>query len=322
MYSWYYPIKMVLYYFFRCLATSTPLVFFGLPIPSIICTTSSSHGNSKEKWPFFPTWPSTRDFIKKQCLKQGPEETVEHVSSEVGGVVEAAGPGQLPRSEKQVTNIRRTEKLKHGYSSEAADDLFVTMQRAHTEDPSSQFIRGIRTAPDPAIVLMYDFHLEDMARFCTSTGEFCILTIDPTFSLGEFDVTPITYRHLLLESRRSNSHPIFLGPVLVHYRKTFAAYLFFASTLVGLSWQLQGVRAFGTDGEQALADAFGHEFAFSQRLICFIHMRRNVKERCSEFNVPPNVSQKILDDIFGARLGCALVEGLDASDDTDFQNQA
>ena len=33
-------------------------------------------------------------------------------------------------------------------------------------------------------------------------------------------------------------------------------------------------------------------------------------------------SQKILDDIFGAKLGSVLVEGLvDASDDTDFQNK-
>ena len=55
-----------------------------------------------------------------------------------------------------------------------------------------------------------------------------------------------------------------MGPVLVHYRKTFAACLFFASTLLGLLWQLPSVRAFGTDGEHALSDAFGHKFAFSQ----------------------------------------------------------
>lgn len=92
----------------------------------------------------------------------------------------------------------------------AADDLFVVIQRAHTEDPSAQFIRGITTAPDPAIVLAFNFQVNDMVRFCTSsTSDFCILTIDPTFSLGEFDVTPITYRHLLLESRRSKTPSFF-----------------------------------------------------------------------------------------------------------------
>ena len=55
--------------------------------------------------------------------------------------------------------MRRNEKFK-GRSegnAAAADELFVVMQRVHTEDPASQFIRGIRTAPDPAIVLAYDF---------------------------------------------------------------------------------------------------------------------------------------------------------------------
>ena len=57
----------------------------------------------------FPTWPSPRDLIK-ECLRQVPKETVERVYSEVGGMVEAAGPGQLPRSEKQVMNIRRRNR--------------------------------------------------------------------------------------------------------------------------------------------------------------------------------------------------------------------
>ena len=102
----------------------------------------------------------------------------------------------------------------------------------------------------------------------------------------------------------------------------FAAYLFFASTLVGMCRPLQGVRAFGTDGEQALAEAFGHEFAFSQRLNCFIHVRRNVKDKCNEFHIPSDVSQKILNDIFGAKLGGVFIEGLvDASGDNDFQRK-
>ena len=33
---------------------------------------------------------------------------------------------------------------------------------------------------------------------------------------------------------------------------------------------MEGVRAFGTDGEEALGDAIVHEFRFSQLLTCFI----------------------------------------------------
>ena len=67
------------------------------------------------------------------------------------------------------------------------------MQQAHTKDPALQFIRGIRTTPDPAIVLAFDFQLDDLVRFCATqfSGEFCVFTIDPTLSLGDFDVTLI-----------------------------------------------------------------------------------------------------------------------------------
>ena len=149
------------------------------------------------------------------------------------------------------------------------------MQKAHTKDCASPFIQGIRTTADPATILAFDFQLDDLVCFCTSQsrGEFCVLTVDPTFLLGDFDVTLITYRRMLLETKRGKSHPIFLGPMLIHYRKTFGTYLFLASTLVGLSQLLQGICAFGTDGEEALADAFMHKFTYSQRLTCFIHVK-------------------------------------------------
>ena len=194
-------------------------------------------------------------------------------------------------------------------STMESDDLFIIMQRAQAEDPSSQFIRSIR-AIDPAIVLADDTQITDIVRFCTSNIEFEILTVDPTFSLGEFNVTPNTYRHLLLETKRNGNTPVFLGPVLVHYRKNFGTYVFFASTLIGLSHQLQDVQAFGTDGEQALIDAFSHEFTFSRRLTCFIHVKRNIKDKGVECNLPGEFIQHIQDDIFGKKIGGTYYEGL------------
>ena len=110
--------------------------------------------------------------------------------------------------------------------------------------------------------------------------------------------------------------------MLIHYRKTFATYLFLASSLVGLSRELEGIRAFGTDGEEALSDAFKHEFGFAQHLTCFIHVRRNLKDKLAECNIPVDLSQKILDDVFRKKLGSVFVEGIvDASDDSDFQTK-
>lgn len=63
------------------------------------------------------------------------------------------------------------------------------------EDASKQFIREIRTLCEHAIVVGRDRQLIDLVRFCTFDEEFGIMTVDPTFSLGEFDVTLTTYRH-------------------------------------------------------------------------------------------------------------------------------
>ena len=149
-----------------------------------------------------------------------------------------------------------------------------------------KFIRDIKTAPEPAVVLADDQQIVDLIRFCTASVEFGVVTVDPTFCLGAFDVTPMTYRHLLLETCRNSQPPIFLGPVLIHYKKTFSSYLFFASSLIGLNRQLEGVRVIGTDGERALSNALTHEFHFAQHLTCFIHVRRNIKDKINECNLP------------------------------------
>ena len=280
----------------------------------------SSHGNSKVAKPFHPTWPSTLARIKEEASTKGPKSVMNHVSSEVGGVESAVAPGQLPRNELQVLNQKR--KLKAGArvsssNNASDDDLFAVMQEAHTQDPCHMFVRDIKTAPEPAIVLATDQQLADLVRFATSSGKFCIVTIDPTFSLGEFDVTPLTYRHLLLTTKRYNQPPIFLGPILIHYRKTFATYLFFASSLIGQCPQLEGVRAFGTDGETALIKAFSHEFGFFQH----IHVRRNIKDKLNECHVPSPAAQQILDDIFGKRIDSVFQEGLVDSTDNTFQDK-
>jgi len=43
----------------------------------------------------------------------------------------------------------------------------------------------------------------------------------PSFCSGDFDVTPTSYRHLLLESVRTGKPPVMIVPTLVHYKKSF-----------------------------------------------------------------------------------------------------
>ena len=98
--------------------------------------------------------------------------------------------------------------------------IVAVMQRAHLEDPQHQFIRHVKMSPEPAILLYTDAQIQD-CQICTASGQHCVLTVDPTFSLGDFDVTIMTYHHLLVESLYTSQHPI-----MVHYRKSFSTSLF------------------------------------------------------------------------------------------------
>ena len=55
---------------------------------------------------------------------------------------------------------------------------------------------------EPAVMLASDYQPDDLVWFGTNSTKHCVFTIDPTFSLWKFDVTPIMYRNLLLESRK------------------------------------------------------------------------------------------------------------------------
>ena len=122
-----------------------------------------------------------------------------------------------------MSNAKR--QLQFSEKGGMSDELLIVMQKAKAENP---FVRDVKTAPDPAIVVCTDPQLCDLERFYAPSLELpcSILTMDPTLCLGDFECTPITYQHLLLVSRRYGKHPIFIGPVLIHYRKNFASFLF------------------------------------------------------------------------------------------------
>ena len=172
---------------------------------------------------------------------------------------------------------------------------------------TDKFVRDLKAFPEPAIVVATSQQLHDIARFCTNPEESCVLTVDPTFCLGDFDVTPTTYRNLLLKCKRTGQHPVMIGPTMIHYSKT---YMFLASSIVGQCRETEQLRVFGTDGEKALIDAFSHEFPFALHLTCFNHVRRNIKDQMSKLRLPEDVCAEILEDIFGKKAGSILYEGL------------
>lgn len=85
---------------------------------------------------------------------------------------------------------------------------------------------------------------------------------------------------------------MFVGPACIHYRKTFSTYLFFATTIIGQCRELEGICAVGTDGEQALVDAFMHEFGFAQQLTFHSCSEECEGETCGFTTYPLSIAWK------------------------------
>ena len=84
---------------------------------------------------------------------------------------------------------------------------------------------------------------------------------------------------------------------------------------------LASIKAFGTDGEVALSNALAHEFSGAIHLLCFNHMRRNLKEELRSLAIPIEVQSEILSDIFGKRIDSMYLTGLvDSKSKENFEN--
>ena len=219
--------------------------------------------------------------------------------------------GSLPRNRQQAYNAKRGQKTE--------DPLYgLILESQNLDHDRNHFIREVRLAPEPCVVMAMDYQLADVDAFCTSPDHHCILGIDPTFDLGNFNVTVTTYKQLQLINKNGEP-PIFVGPLFLHYRKSFLCYHSFASCLLGLNKNLANIKVFGTDGETALIDAFKQQCNSASHLLCFTHCRENIKRKLRELRIPSNVASDYLMEIFGGQQGTTYIEGLaDSISEADF----
>ena len=223
------------------------------------------HKNSKSTTPYKRTHPSTIQQIKEVAKDHRPSSAFELVDEEMEKE-DHLGIGKLPRSRKQVSDIRK--KL---FATQSTDDLAVMMERCkYNEAGNPQFVRSVQAAPQPLCVLATDLQLKQLQFCCTDPEEFSVLCFgDPTFNLGAFYVTPVVFLHKAFISKRTGNAPIFLGPTLIHQRMNTEAYSYFAYQLQILLPPLRYIKAVGTDGEAALVNAFENAFPNAVHVRCF-----------------------------------------------------
>ena len=282
--------------------------------------TLGPHGNAKNRSTYLRTLPSTLQKLRKVSQNLTPKFAVCEVSSASGGIMSASSAASLPRNRQQVSNMRRrTEITSDPYTTKQKDPLFSVMvmcKNTEGKNADESFVRIVTGAPEAMALLCPDWILNDLDRFCT--GLPCtILTLDPTFDLGDFNVTVSTYRHLML-TNSAGKPPVMTGPIFIHQRKNFNSYYFFASSLLGLKPSLSNLRSFGTDGEKALFNAFQTVFSKATHLRCFLHFRGNLDSKLKEYNIPKSLRIEFLRDVFGNP--SSLEDGLvDVDDDEMYE---
>ena len=124
--------------------------------------------------------------------------------------------------------------------------------------------------------------------------------MDPTFKKGQFEVTPVVYKHLLLKSKRTKESPVFLGPTMIHHKKTYEAYRTLAATCAAKCKGLSKAKGFVTDGEEALSRAFEDELKNIRSLRCFKHFETNCKEKLRAIGIREAKEQRFfMQRVFG-----------------------
>jgi hypothetical protein len=183
------------------------------------------HGNSCSGQPYQKTLPSTLKKLKDTVMIEAkPAKSI--LSYITGDLVDAHSAGDMFCNQKQVYNSRQSMKITQQHSSpsqvQQTGVLYYLMEQSRRCYEDTQFVRDVKAAPESMCVLVTHTQLDNLVRFCTDHTQVAVLFIDPTFGIGEFNVTPIVFQHPMLESHCCGSSPIFLGPLLVHQKTEFS----------------------------------------------------------------------------------------------------
>ena len=192
----------------------------------------TEHGNKKDKSvPFLPVSRTTQKSIRTTMKNQKPAEAMQDLSRHSTMMTAESSP-DVPRDLKQIYNVRASlknqENLQRGIPVESSKDklhsVMIMAVQEESTDGEGEFIHGVTAWPEPMCILGYQYPFHDISRFCSSHVSYHPLGIDTTFNLGEFYVTPTAYKGLILENTRDGNSPTFIGPTLVHMRRTYSAY--------------------------------------------------------------------------------------------------
>ncbi|CAF1145133.1 unnamed protein product, partial [Brachionus calyciflorus] len=258
------------------------------------------HGNcTKSVNEFIPLEKKTLIGIKNESVKAGSSSIkyFDMISNKTSDSL-----SQIPRSINQLYMHKYLElkaKKKNVKTHDEYSDALINRKK-------SDFVRHIDFGYNRLeCVLFTEQQYNDLIRFCTSYRNFSIVNIDTTFNLGQYYVTYLTYRNISLKIQATETHPVFIGPILIHLHRDKEAYLSFAMQLQKFDIlnknRLNDITCFITDDDAAIRSAFKTVFKNSEFMLCCNHLRKDFLKIMNQFKVPEESKNEIIFKMFGSQ---------------------
>ena len=255
---------------------------------------SKPHGNSKSTKGFARSEASTLQKIKAKTQIKGPSQVYDEVFEEAGGMLTFESLGDIPKSRKQVENVKYNSRPQR-----SKDELYDLVEKAKVEP--KPYIRRLQLTPEPACILASEQQIYDVQRFCTSkTQRPSVFCVDTTFNIGDYNVTATTYKHPMLIDEKYGRHPTMLGPCMLHMRRKQESYNFLASSLVSIEQELSNVLATGSDRDAALRKGMKPFFPLATWLWCKKHVEDDVTRKLFDLRIGELERKEFFLDIFGS----------------------
>lgn len=260
--------------------------------------------------------------IKENANIVKPRVLFDELTEKQGGILSCKSIGSLPRDRKQVENARACSSSMSSVNGDPLLAVILKCKEDERADVKNAYVRKVVAAPEPAAVLFLDKQLNDIRKFCCNNVYWSALQVDPTFDLGQFSVTTSQYKNLLLVNHRTGEHPSMIGPLLVHYKKSKSSFNVLVDAMIDKQPEIKNLHVLGTDGESELAKPFKQHCPSLIHLLCFNHVRRNIKEKLSSMKIPKPVAKMFLNDIFGEQSGNVFEHGLvDSESEANFDRK-
>lgn len=129
----------------------------------------------------------------RAAVKDQKPKAAYQLEEMAGGIINIDSLSDLPRNRDQASYLRRGSSEKMEADVDSLVILLEQHKRQQLANPKTAFVHEVSCTPELRCVMCYDDQLADIVRFCTDPNNFEILSADPTFNLGKFNVTVTTY---------------------------------------------------------------------------------------------------------------------------------